>query len=68
MGKYPGSVLGTFKAQRINGKPNWLVRKFKDWEDVLIGRGLKKFSINGKTIIALNQKNAERKYKLYHSK
>jgi hypothetical protein len=66
-------MLGSFFEMMGGGSPSLRsqpspIKKFKTWDEVLIGRGLKRFNIKGIEIIALNQKNAERKYNLYHSK
>ena len=66
--KYPGNYgvkVGKLKETRKKGKRTGKyppITKIKTTEEVMLARGLKKFEINGQTIIALNQRNAERKY------
>lgn len=76
--KYPGNYgvkIGMIKELRenISSDPNGKllirsgnypsIKKFKSDEQVKLAKGLKKFDVNGQIIIALNEKNAIRKYK-----
>jgi hypothetical protein len=62
-----------FNQGKIPRQPNWKTEwvRWKAWRDMkyaerLQKRGLKYFSVNGSMILALNQSNAERKFKLYY--
>ena len=67
--RYPGNYgvkIGIIKELRNDDKRTGeypFITKFKSYEDVKLSKGLKKFEVNGQVLVALNKKNAIRKYK-----
>lgn len=66
--KYPGNYgykAGMLKEIRKEGKRTGKypsIPKLKEYKKVLLSKGLKEYTIEGVKVIALNEKNAIRKY------